>query len=130
MDDDTLFNLAKEYGSPIEVAGWGPYGNVFMLNDADIFRELAEVAPNAFFEACVEGAGTYEEQELNCTLCNGILRISTSYLENDKDEEDAIEKTYFYDPAARNYVKPPVSVEIAPTDEADDCEDCFGEGEE
>ena len=93
MGEDELINIAKEHGSPIEVFAWGPYGNIFMLNEANIFRELAEAAPGAFLEASIEGAGTYEEQELHCTLRNKILHISTSYLENDMDEEDAKKHT-------------------------------------
>ena len=56
----------------------GPYGKFDDLNDVDVFREMAQAAPTAAFEADVEGEDSYSESELHCNLQNGILTIETS----------------------------------------------------
>lgn len=67
----------------IVVCAIGPYGHYSKLNDVDIFRDMAEVAPNATFKAEITGNTTYTQQSLSCELSGGILHINTYFESND-----------------------------------------------
>ena len=67
---------------------WGPYGHYGELNDVDIFREMSEVAPEAFFEAEITGETTYTMQSIKAVLENQKLTIS-SYFEANEEKDEA-----------------------------------------
>ena len=69
----------------------GPYGKFDELNDVDVFREMAQAAPTAAFEADVEGEDSYSESELHCKLQNGTLTIETSYTSTEDDDRAYLE---------------------------------------
>ena len=91
--EDDLEDFFDDFDGAMEVTALGPYGSYMMLNDVDIFRDLAEVAPNAKFDAEITGCTSYTEQSINCELEDGILHIST-YFESNDDAPEAYEK-YF-----------------------------------
>ena len=66
----------------------GPYGKFDGLNNVDVFREMARIAPMAYFEADVEGGDDYSQSELHCCLKNGVLRIEVS-VNNTEDDDRA-----------------------------------------
>ena len=61
------------------------------LNDINIFREMSEVAPDAFFEAEITGCTDYTEQSLKAVLMNRRLKITQTYEENDEVPEAYLE---------------------------------------
>ena len=77
----------------VEINAGGPYGHYGMLNDVDLFRDMAEAAPDASLEAEITGTTTYTEQNLNCNLENRILHISTFFEAN--EEEGDVYAEYF-----------------------------------
>lgn len=88
--EDDLDELLEEEDVELEVTALGPYGSYMFLNDVDLFRDMAVAAPDAYFEAEINGGTTYTEQSLNATLEEGILHIETYFLSND-DVPDAYE---------------------------------------
>ena len=85
--EDDLEEFFDEFDGTIEVTAFGPYGSYMMLNDIDIFRDLAKAAPNAKFDAEIAGCTSYTEQSINCELEDGILHISTYFESNDEAPE-------------------------------------------
>ena len=71
----------------VEITADGPFGHYGMLNDVDLFRDMAEAAPDASLEAEITGITTYTEQNLNCNLENRILHISTFFQSNDEESD-------------------------------------------
>ena len=65
----------------------GPWGNYGELNDVGIFREIAEVAPNAEMYGHIEGYGTYDEQDLKARLKDGKLYILTYFYSYESESE-------------------------------------------
>lgn len=81
-----LMNLTQEIvskilsiNSQVKVSATGPFGSYCELNDVGIFREMAEVAPNALFVAEISGWGKYELQNLKCELKDRMLNIMTYF---------------------------------------------------
>ena len=66
----------------------GPYGRFDGLNDVDVFREMARIAPMASFEADVEGGDDFSQSELHCCLESGVLKIEVS-VNNTEDDDRA-----------------------------------------
>lgn len=91
IDDAGLESVQNE----LVISADGPYGQYFELNDVDIFRDMAKAAPNANFEAHIEGCTSYTEQTLDCELKDGKLHISTFFLSNEEGPEAYIE--YYLD---------------------------------
>ena len=60
----------------------GPYGSYIELNDVDLFREMAEVAPDANFEAEISGYQQYSVQNLKCRLEDKKMYITTFFQSN------------------------------------------------
>ncbi len=84
---ENVLRAALANGSPVEISANGPYGSYMELNDVDIFRDMAKAAPGASFEANIEGFASYSEQSLDCELKDGVLHISTFYMDNDEGPE-------------------------------------------
>ena len=81
-------DLSFESKSEEELAfsAMGPYGKFDGLNDVDVFREMAQAAPMASFEADVQGEDSYTQSELHCRLKDGLLTIDTCV--NDTEDDD------------------------------------------
>ena len=77
----------------VEITAGGPFGHYGQLNDVDLFRDMAEAAPDAELDAEITGSSTYTTESLNCNLENRILHINT-FFESSDDERDAL-VTYF-----------------------------------
>ena len=88
-----ILEFLEESEGEVEITASGPYGHYGMLNDVDLFRDMAEAAPNASLEAEITGTTTYTEQSLNCNLENRILHISTFFEAN--EEEGDVYAEYF-----------------------------------
>ncbi len=87
-------------GDTVVVSTMGPYGRYGELDEVDIFREMAEAAPNASFTASVSGFAGYADQSLNAALADGLLKVSTYYLSDDcraDGERDYFESILPYD---------------------------------
>lgn len=81
-----LMNLTQEIvskilsvNSQVKISATGPFGSYSELNDVGIFREMAEVSPNALFVAEISGEGKYEVQNLKCKLKDRMLNIVTYF---------------------------------------------------
>ena len=66
------------------VSAEGPYGSFGELSEVPIFRELAEAAPGAAFQALISGETSYTRRRLMATLKNRILHI----IEHNEDKTD------------------------------------------
>ena len=90
-DDEEFESMLEKAQGELTVSAAGPYGKYFELNDVDVFRDMAKAAPNASFEAGIEGFTSYTEQKLDCELKDGILHISTFFMSNEEGPEAYIE---------------------------------------
>lgn len=83
-------NLELDEGEEGEVlfSADGPYGKFDGLNDVDVFREMASIAPLACFEAEIEGGDSYSQSELRCCLKEGVLKTEVS-VNNTEDDDRA-----------------------------------------
>ena len=70
---------------------WGPYGKYSNLNDIDIFRDMSEAAPDAFFEAEITGGTSYTRESLKAVLENQKLKIVTFFEANEEESEAYLE---------------------------------------
>lgn len=86
--DEEAEELINDNEGELEISAIGPFGHYGVLNDVDIFRDMAEAAPNAYFEAEIDGNTTYTMQNLKCELKDKLLRIET-FFENNDEETDA-----------------------------------------
>lgn len=71
----------------LKISALGPWGHYGVLNDVDVFRDLATAAPGASFKAKISGSTSYTQQELEASLENGILHICTYYEGNEEADE-------------------------------------------
>ena len=85
LTDDIIAELISQ--RTVKITAAGPFGGYSGLNEVDIFRELSEVAGEAYFKAEIDGSGTYEVQNLKCEYKDGKLKITTYY--EDNEERDA-----------------------------------------
>ena len=85
--DEQLKQFIEDNKGKCILDGLGPYGNYMELNDIDLFREMAEIAPNGYFSAKITGCTSYTEQNLECTLKDKILHVHT-YLVSNEDLQD------------------------------------------
>ena len=102
--EDDLDELFDDFDGEIEVTAFGPFGSYMMLNDVDIFRDMAKVAPNCKFDAEISGCTSYTEQSINCELEDGILHISTYYESNDEAPE-AYEEYFLSKVPYQNFIE-------------------------
>ena len=91
LDEAGLSDFVSDSGELKASTVWGPYGRYVELNDIDIFREMSEAAPDAFFEADITGCTDYTEQSLKAVLMNRRLKITQTYEENDDVSEAYLE---------------------------------------
>lgn len=84
LDEAGLRDFVRNDGELKVSTVWGPYGRYVKLNDIDIFREMSEAAPDAFFDAEIAGCTDYTEQSLKAVLKNRKLKIISTYEENDE----------------------------------------------
>lgn len=91
LDEAGIRDYVSDDGELKASTVWGPYGRYVELNDINIFREMSEVAPDAFFEAEITGCTDYTEQSLKAVLMNRRLKITQTYEENDEVPEAYLE---------------------------------------
>lgn len=82
--DEDIEDFVCENEGEISISGIGPFGHYGELNDVDVFREMAEAAPEGWFEADINGCTTYTEQTLHCELKDSKLSINTFYEANEE----------------------------------------------
>ena len=123
--DDELMAYIEEKKCAICVDASGPYGVFGLLEEIDLFHEMAEAAPNAKFEGGMGGFGTGGDQCANFELKNGLLHCKYSLPSDDwdedgyddeyeddwdeddewADEEPDWDKEVIYDPVKKKYVE-------------------------
>ena len=91
MDEQGMQELLEASQGDVEITADGPYGNYCELNDANLFREMAEVAPHAKLEANIIGNTTYTAQSLYASLGDGILHLRSTYEENGETDDAYID---------------------------------------
>ncbi len=90
-DNDKLMAAINGNSGTAEISALGPFGKYGELDEIDIFREMAQAAPNASFTASITGFAGYADQSLHADLSNGSLKVSTSYLSDDCRGEGELE---------------------------------------
>ncbi len=88
--DEDIAALITENDGEVKMSAIGPFGHFGMLNDVDIFRDIAEAAPNAYFSAEIDGNTTYTTQHLECELKDRMLHIETFFLNNDEETDSYV----------------------------------------
>lgn len=86
LSDDEITEISAV--GKIKVTADGSYGDYRILNDVDIFREMAEAAPNATFEAYISYDGyDYEWQKLKYSLKDGRLHITIFFMSEEEPHD-------------------------------------------
>ena len=92
LSDEELMTFIEEKNCTIIVSASGPYGVFGLLDEVDLFHDMAEAAPNAYFEGGMGGFGTGGDQFASFELKDGHMICKYKYPnENDdwgEDEED------------------------------------------
>ncbi len=84
LTDEEVKKLCTKREKKVNITADGPLVGFFDIIEVDyFFRELAEVAPKAFFQGEINSYYTYGIQVLSCELRDGMLNISEYY----EDEE-------------------------------------------
>jgi len=96
-EEEKLLEAAANADS-VKINASGPYGRYGELNDVDIFRDMAEAAPNAEFDGTISGFAGYADQSLHAWLKEGRLNISTYYLSDDVRGEAELDYASAYLP--------------------------------
>ncbi len=91
MDWDEINDFITTDNTSLNIHALGPYGRYGELNDIDIFRDMAEAAPEAYFNVEITGSTTYTVQSLNCELKDKILHIKTYFESNEAGPEAYVE---------------------------------------
>ena len=104
LNNEELLDFILQNEGDFSLSASGPFGKYGELNDVDIFRDMAEAAPNAEFQGEITGNTTYTMQNLNCTLKNKILHI-TAYFENNDESVDAYTEYFIKKLPYKKFVK-------------------------
>lgn len=93
VKDAYFTDLRFEDGAEGEVSfsAGGPYGKFDGLNDVDVFREMARIAPMAYFEVSVGGGDDWTQSELRCCLKGGTLKIESTVNSTEDDDRAYLE---------------------------------------
>lgn len=106
MDETAIQNFVSENEGPIYISAGGPYGRYALLNEVDVFRKMAEVAPGAKFKVNIDGTNAATEQRMECILENNLLRTEF-WCEEFEDVGNAYVdyflRFYPYDKFVRNF---------------------------
>ena len=70
----------------IIITASGPYGNYEHLKEVDIFKKIAESAPDAYFEGEIRGGSSYDTQKLTAKLEGKLLKVSITVEDNSAPE--------------------------------------------
>lgn len=81
---DKITEWAAGHDGDVNISSVSFYGAYNLVESHDVFREMAEAAPQAEFSAVVSGVSTYTEQRLDCDLKNGELRICGDLTDNNE----------------------------------------------
>ena len=90
FSDEELMRFIEEKGCTVCVDASGPYGIFGLLEDVNLFHEMAETAPTAKFEGGMGGFGTGRNQMASFELKDGMLYCKYALPNDDEewDEED------------------------------------------
>lgn len=79
---DELLSKKDEYGY-VTIDTVGPFGQVEPNLDLDLFRRMADAAPNGEFRVEITGDITYSSHEAKAELKKGLLTFHSSYYNYD-----------------------------------------------
>lgn len=120
MTDKELLEIIDENGCQICVTASGPWGRFGFLDEIDLFRDMAEAAPDAEFDGNISGFNAGGDQDAEFELVDGLLYCryafpGDEYLDDEDDEadedwddkDDEIEWTAeeTYDPVAKKIIE-------------------------
>ena len=87
-EDADFLKFIEEKNCEIVIDASGPYGSFGLLEEVDIFHDMAEAAPNASFSGGMGGFGTGGDQFANFELKDGLLYCKYSLPSDDEWDED------------------------------------------
>lgn len=96
-EDADLLKFIEENNCEIVADASGPYGSFGLLEEVDIFHDMAEAAPTASFSGGMGGFGTGGDQFANFELKDGLLYCKYSLPSDDELNEDEYEDDESYD---------------------------------
>lgn len=88
FSDDELLVYIEEKKCAVFVEASGPYGVFGLLEEVNLFHEMAEAAPNASFSGGIGGFGAGGDQFANFELKDGLLYCKYVMPSDDWDDED------------------------------------------
>ena len=88
MNDDEWLEFIEENGCEIYADIGGPWGVFCFLDEIDLFRDMAEAAPNAEFEGSISGFNTGGDQDAEFRLVDGLLHCRYAFLGDECDDEE------------------------------------------
>ena len=106
MNTEEMAEFLSAAGGEVLITSDG----LFNPRDCNLFETLAEAAPQASFEGCIEADGDETHDVLDGDFKDGILSLDLSYLDGAEDYEETeelIEKCEkkIYDPVKKSYKK-------------------------
>ena len=124
MNDDDILKFIDNHNGVVEIDASGPYGVFGFLDEVDLFRDIAEAAPNAKLVGGMGGFNSGGDMAASFELKDGLLHCKyfqgedEEYWEDeDEDEEDWDEDDDWeykepdwtdeevYDPVKKKYVR-------------------------
>ena len=88
FSDDELIAYIEDKGCVVCVNASGPYGIFGLLEEVDLFHDMAEAAPNATFSGGMGGFGTGGDQCAGFELKDGLLYCKYSLPSDDEWDDD------------------------------------------
>ena len=82
LDIDDLL-VQRDGKGNIKIEAMGPFGKFEPTLDLDIFKKMADAAPNGYFKVTIDGDITYSEHHAVAELKDGTLTFHSSYYNYD-----------------------------------------------
>ena len=98
MSEEEIAAYIAALKGVLYVEAAGPYGAFGWLEEVDLFKDMADIAPTASFSGWMSGFDTGSDQTVKSELKDGLLHLYYKYrmndfdYDNDDEDEDGEEK--------------------------------------
>lgn len=125
LDIDDLL-VQRDGKGNIKIEAMGPFGKFEPTLDLDIFKKMADAAPNGYFKVTIDGDITYSEHHAVAELKDGTLTFHSSYYNYDDSAakiRDILAEETEYDEDEDDYSGFKEMFKISSTDDEDEDDD-------
>ena len=102
ITDEQIKEIVQSSNGTINVEAMGPYGIFGFLWEVPLFENMAEVAPNAYFEGLMSGFNPGGDQAQKGVLENKKLHIFRKYPDDFYDEDDEETQDVYIEPIKKS----------------------------